>query len=86
LRIVTSGSDDLGKFHLQMPGFCSACQTPVDACVDYRDASLRKGLGDIKREDTILKSLRVGVTCGCYAKFHRQVAHIRDKQQSKKRS
>jgi hypothetical protein len=37
---------------------------------------------------TILKKHRnpIGVPCGCYAKFHRQVAHISDKRTARQRS
>jgi hypothetical protein len=28
--------------------------------------------------------MRIGIGCGCYAKFHRQVAHIQSKMESRK--
>jgi hypothetical protein len=40
----------------------------------------------IKLKDTIHKIYPrvIGITCGCYGKFHRQVAHIEDKMKSRR--
>lgn len=43
------------------------------------------GHNDIEVSRTILKDTKnyIGINCGCYSKFHRQVAHIRHAMMSR---
>ncbi len=84
LQITGSGVDSLGSFKFYVPGNCGVCKKANNVVVTYAPVTIKRGLGDIKRESTLLKDTpHLGLTCGCYAKFHRQVAHIRDRQQAK---
>jgi len=73
-------TDDFGRFNLR-PGVCIRCGAPSEFTIKYvpKNFKLPNEI-DVKR--TILKSSdnRIGIGCGCYAKFHRQIAHIVDRQ------
>lgn len=85
LTLRALGSDELGSFQVYIPSVCGVCNTSQEVVLKYTPQSLRAGLDSIEVEKTILKkhTKPVGLTCGCYAKFHRQVAHIRNRQQAK---
>lgn len=73
-----TGEDKFGRIRLT-GGPCTNCNKGGVVCVHYLG---RIDIGPIQVGDTILKSVRdgyLGINCGCYAKFHRQVAHILDK-------
>jgi hypothetical protein len=62
-------------------GMCFWCLEPTRCiALDVRDATLPD---DIKIENTILsvgigfRVMALGIGCGCYGRFHRQIAHIR---------
>lgn len=80
------GSDDVGRFVISH-GVCTGCHKHT-ACVKYapKSASLANW-NIVSVESTLLKdwSKRLGITCGCYAKFHRQITHIFEKTESKHR-
>lgn len=72
------GKDSFGQFGT-CTARCSVCEEPNHIVLQYiGDLKLPPG---IAVEATILeeKDRGIGITCGCYAKFHRQVAHIEDK-------
>lgn len=75
-----SGKDDFGSFRITASGHCSHCFKGVPLRIKYGPKSL-KFPNDIQVKKTILKSVdcHIGLNCGCYAKLHRQVAHIQDK-------
>jgi hypothetical protein len=63
-----------GVIH-SLPWKCDRCQKK--RCVTVRIEEVT--LDGIDRNRTILKDVNfIGVTCGCYAKFHRQVTHIQE--------
>ncbi len=80
------GEDKIGKFHLT-GGPCTNCQATNVVCVHYRFNSTLEFPGNFHAGDTILTadpgSTYLGINCGCYAKFHRQVAHIQEAQRRK---
>lgn len=81
MKITSSGHDDLGSFEVSIPGRCDSCGIEVDVGLKYSTISLTRGLADrkIKLDTPSLiykKGKTIGVSCGCYARFHRQVAHI----------
>jgi hypothetical protein len=82
MQIIASGSDSIGNFEVQIPGFCPKCNENVEVSVHYKSAAavnraLRARGIDPNAVSLILKVPRdLGVTCGCYAAFHRQIAHI----------
>jgi hypothetical protein len=85
MQMIANGSDSIGNFEVQIPGLCPNCNDRVEVSIQYRsgpavDRAL-KALGiDPKTPSLILDvSKDIGVTCGCYAKFHRQIAHISNK-------
>lgn len=51
-------------------------------CPDGIDcaATILKDFNDAVIRDILLRSIWLGINCGCYARFHRQVAHIVDAQ------
>ena len=85
LGITAVVEDSYGKGDVVL-GNCVSCGEKDQLVVIYRgDLNLPEG---IKQDDSklIIKALDewkgrygVGFTCGCYAKFHRQVAHIEDR-------
>jgi len=80
LRIVAKGSDDLSLFKVNITGYCRTCNKAVEVSVKYSPVAIFKvleGRGIKEGPSLLLKpTAEIGVTCGCYAKFHRQVAHI----------
>jgi hypothetical protein len=77
-----NGKDGFGRFRIR-GGPCTYCGAATILCVGYHGVTLPAG---IKVEDTILadKDNHLGINCGCYAKFHRQVAHIKDRMEARK--
>ncbi len=64
---------------------CDVCGVPtccveVDGYVleDIHYTSTIIALPDDKRRPRQFTAVYLGIGCGCYSKFHRQVAHIRD--------
>ena len=89
LQFTTTGSDSLGNFTVLIPGYCASCDNPTDVVIKYAAMRLGTNLRDrgIDPQSTSLvlnRKKEIGVTCGCYAKFHRQVAHISDKRNPRK--
>lgn len=92
-----SGRDDFGPFLMALDGInaakgltCAACHSEVNFAVRYKPGSgfhLPKYKGrELTPAETILKKRTnvLGVTCGCYAKLHRQVCHITAKERYSK--
>ena len=78
------GRDDVGRFVL-VAGECHNCRED-GVCVKYAPKSFSVANWNLKDEEyTILGSTqnKLGVTCGCYAKFHRQITHIFEKTEAK---
>lgn len=82
------GEDKFGKFRVT-GGPCTNCGQGDNICIHYliRDGAYVNLPGGIKPSDTTLQpagtqigDTYLGVNCGCYAKFHRQVAHIETTQ------
>lgn len=75
-----TGKDDFGRFIIT-GGPCSHCGAAHNHTIKYAPATFQLP-GNIDEKDTILKSTEnyIGLNCGCYAKFHRQVAHIVTRQ------
>lgn len=71
------GRDDFGRFVIT-GGPCSNCgKDGPNYAIKYAPKSFELPDG-VEIERTILKTTDhyLGLNCGCYAKFHRQVAHI----------
>lgn len=84
--VTVRGEDALGRF-IVGAGKCINCSTTC-ICVKYAPASF--SLANFNIADvgnTLLKDTknRVGITCGCYGKFHRQVTHIFEKTEARHR-
>jgi hypothetical protein len=89
-----TGSDKFGEFHLT-GGPCTHCGNERTVCVHYRIQPNGQfvDLGEgIKPSDTILQphgtmvdDTYLGINCGCYGKLHRQVAHIIDRREARKK-
>lgn len=63
---------------------CGVCGTVTSVLVVVEDAQGLEHIHSIRKESTIIGDTNyLGLTCGCYAKFHRQVAHIEDKIKSR---
>lgn len=62
---------------------CGSCEKEDQMSVQYHHTADLRGrnskLKPIEASHTILrrKTNPIGVTCGCYAKLHRQLTHIR---------
>jgi hypothetical protein len=68
------GRDDFGPFKIK-EGECPKCQH--EGLVVQYTAAPRLSDYVKKARALILNGKRIiGLTCGCYAKYHRQVAHI----------
>jgi len=81
-----TGRDDFGKFFMEHTNAKSCTGCGSIAChilVLYDKGPSLPHSMDVSR--TILKDPRnrLGIDCGCYARFHRQVAHIADKMAAK---
>lgn len=78
--VLVHGKDEFGRFVVGA-GNCVHCGS-IGISVKY--APLRFDAG-VDTEYTILKDTKnkIGITCGCYAKLHRQVTHIKTKQKDK---
>lgn len=84
--VVVRGEDDLGRFTITA-GHCVNC-SKSGVCVKYGPKSFSLAnfnIADV--QNTILRDTknRIGITCGCYAKFHRQITHIFEKTEHKHR-
>lgn len=87
--MISTGKDKFGAFaiernHEQEQELCISCDEPMPIKLEYLDLmGFPEGI-DVKA--TILKDehAAIGITCGCYAKLHRQVAHIEDAQKRQK--
>jgi hypothetical protein len=83
LRLTCEGEDNLGKFTVFVPDKCGICGN-VEAGLLYR--GIKKKVTEMGIEPNSLivfqnhKVLHLGITCGCYAKLQRQIAHISDKR------
>lgn len=96
---VPDGSDAFGDFACPGRAMCETCSKPVTNTIMYLSTPmLPKGIevedtvyGKITRQYTPRqrKGLKlatrptIGINCGCYAKLHRQVAHIQDKMRQR---
>lgn len=95
MRMIAEGSDSLASFEVLIPGTCKACNKGVEVAILYNPSGLAAALKRLGIEVSKTRSLivydfknsrrEIGVTCGCYARFHRQVAHIGDKRSQKDR-
>ena len=66
--------DDIGQWVICKDGRCDNCEAE---CYAYLVAELL--WLPVPRTGTIIAHAeRLGITCGCYGKLHRQVAHIQD--------
>lgn len=85
--MTANGKDKFGPFILDthiLP--CDVCGT-VAVRLGYNGAKYKLPDG-IDAKATILPNpqrMWIGITCGCYAKLHRQVAHIEDAQKRAKK-
>lgn len=84
-KLPREGEDDFGEYSFVIEP-CDICKATGMLGLQYFNKP-RLPAG-IKLKDTIHKIYPrvIGVSCGCYAKFHRQVAHIQDAMKSSKRS
>lgn len=76
------GADSFGRITIT-GGPCNACDHVGGFTIKYAPKSFKLpafGGMEIDVTKTILKTTDnyLGINCGCYAKFHRQVAHIFD--------
>lgn len=85
-RLITTGQDKFGAFEVfRNPRgeeeMCIAGEHTPQLMLVYLDGFPHLPEG-IDGERTILVSpeAAIGIDCGCYAKFHRQIAHIVDRQ------
>lgn len=79
--------DDFGPFKLKV-ATCCHCGAENQLSVKYStSASITVAQEKIDLGRTVLKKLTnsIGVTCGCYAKLHRQVTHIRHNSDERNR-
>lgn len=65
-------------------GTCPLCGAPRQRIIDVASVETPHGFGAeatvmFNRADDAIHSC-LGLTCGCYAKFHRQVVHIQESQ------
>ena len=86
IKISAEGSDSFASFLTWLPGHCYTCGEDVDVVVFYKASEVRKALNALSLKLTkslVLKApFTIGVTCGCYAKWHRQLAHISDRRRA----
>jgi len=94
-KALVTGADDFGTFTIYANPLdeaeqCIYCGALPKLMLEYDDPG--PNLKGIDTSATILEddTAAIGVTCGCYAKFHRQVTHIRhsigNKEKDKKES
>lgn len=84
IHIAGGGADGLAPFGVMLPGHCASCDTDTDVVLKYhapkvtRALKERLDLTDLSlMPSLILKPKQeIGITCGCYASFQRQVAHV----------
>lgn len=90
IKFTASGKDDFSTFEVSIPGHCGACDQDTDVVILYNPSGLaaslkRRGIDASKTSSLLVYNEKnnrrpIGVTCGCYARWHRQVAHISDSQ------
>jgi hypothetical protein len=76
---VAIGRDTLGEFNVCDEAECPNCKH-VGLLIWYKT---KPKLSDYVRNapSLILKGRRqIGLTCGCYAKLHRQITHIKENE------
>lgn len=92
-------SDDLIVGQVMRVGkFCGNCNQPT-TCILIDKVALPEGLEPSTKligyeafvpEGSLAARLKpislIGIGCGCYARFHRQVAHIQDRVTLRKKS
>lgn len=81
--MTNKGHDEYGDFII-VKHHCSRCGE-LGPCIRYNPDTFSLPL-DIDVEKTILKSPMnyLGISCGCYSTFSRQIAHIEDYYKNKK--
>lgn len=74
---IASGHDDYGNFRIYIKDTCSKCGQ-LKVTMKYTQPVKLLILPDYVKEANglIYKNAPLGITCGCYAKFQRQVVHI----------
>ena len=74
--------DDFGRYCLRIEE-CGHCLGPNQFCVQY--ATNAQFIDGIDISKTIIKKTQnsLCITNGCYAKFHRQMAHIQHKMRGR---
>lgn len=83
---VFRGTDDVGRFVISA-GTCIHCHKHT-VCVKYAPKSASVANWNlIGPQATMIRDWknRIGIPCGCYAKFHRQITHIFEKTENKHR-
>lgn len=83
-----TGIDDFGMFwtFIAPPRHkgirCENCESNQAVAITYNPELV---FDDIDVARTILRTPNgvLGITCGCYSKFHRQIAHIRDSMRAR---
>jgi hypothetical protein len=81
--VKTHGEDSFGQFWIK-PGWCSKCDLNCEVTIQYKPNKLILPHGIEVQKTILARDSRVlGLDCGCYAKFHRQVAHIVDNMRMK---
>lgn len=84
-------NDGIIKFHEKRhgPGICPNC-SELTLVWQIKDVKLPEGIKPSAKlivythsnHDPGYETLKqIGIGCGCYSKFHRQIAHIKDRLQ-----
>lgn len=78
-----TGKDSFGQF-IMTGGPCDVCGNGGLFTIKYDSGTFDLPQG-VEVDHTILQSTDryIGLNCGCYAKFHRQVTHIHEKMKYK---
>lgn len=73
---LTKGEDNIGKFQMFQQGNCPVCRATVGVSLRYTSRTL-KITDYVKNAPSFLLQARsIGVSCGCYGRMQRQIAHI----------
>lgn len=78
-----NGHDSLGEFKILMGApYCRVCERRSMVCIRYL-ASPKVNAYVAKAKSLLIHNKKtgnfirtIGINCGCYAKVHRQIAHI----------
>lgn len=87
MQLTASGSDSLGNWEARIPGWCPRCNDGVEVSIHYNSAAAVNkalkalGINPVTPSLLLKKERELGLTCGCYATFQRQVAHIGQKRE-----